>query len=204
MNVLVLFSYGSLETIDDVAAFYNDIFHGHATKEHILAGVNQYETIGMADPLAGNTKRIGRAVTKRLRKATHEKWNVLIANHHSKPSIETVAKKCASMNLKRVVTFGLTPFHSITGNQAYEKKFNKIFRAEDNTTTLIHAPPYCENELFIEVLTDRVKTAQLWLPYTVRSDAEIIFTIHSMPGIAEVHQKMINQYASLAKKLLTH
>lgn len=201
MNILVLFSYGSLKTIDDVSGFYHDIFHGHATESHIATGVERYESIGMADPLGANTTRIGRALIKRLQKETGGIWDIFIANHHSIPSIETVAKECVLLNPQRIVTFGLTPFDSVTGNTAYEKKFKKIFRSKNNTTQLIHVPPYCENEQFIEVITDRAKTALTWLPAIVHSDAEIIFTVHSMPGIAKVHQKMINQYERLAEKI---
>lgn len=203
MNILVLFSYGSLRTIDDVAGFYNDIFHGHATASNIAAGEKQYESYGMADPLGANTNRIGRALTKRFMLETGEKWEVLIGNHHAIPSIETVAKKCAQMNPKRVVTFGLTPFNSVTGNDAYEIKFRKHLLAENKTIPFIHISPYCEHELFVKVLTDRVKTARDWLSASVRNDAEIIFTMHSMPGIPKVHQKTIKQYERLTSKIAT-
>lgn len=203
MNILVLFSYGSLRTIDDVAGFYNDIFHGRATVSDITAGGQRYESYGMTDPLGSHTKRIGLALTKRFMLETGEEWEVFIGNHHAIPSIETVAKKCAQMNPKRVVTFGLTPFNSITGNDAYERTFRKHLLAENKNTPLIHIPPYCEHELFIKVLTDRVKTARDWLSATVRNDAEIIFTMHSMPGIPKAHEKMIKQYERLTSKVAT-
>jgi len=118
MNILVLFSYGSLHTIDDVPYFYQDIYHGTATNENIEAGIKNYESIGMPDPLGSNTYRIGRELSKRLAADTNEEWKFLIANHHAIPSIETVAIQCAEMTPKRVVTLGLTPFDSITGLQA--------------------------------------------------------------------------------------
>lgn len=203
VNILVLFSYGSLTTIDDVAGFYDDIFHGHATDKHIATGIARYESIGRADPLGAHTTRIGRALTQRLGQETGEEWRMFIANHHSEPSIEVVAQRCVQLNPKQVVTFGLTPFHSVTGNSAYEKKFRKIFRAKNNTTKLIHISPYCENHRFVETIIDRAQTAHQWLPATVRHDAEIIFTVHSMPGIAKVHEKLIGQYKKLAKTIAT-
>lgn len=201
LNVLVLFSYGSLTSIDDVAGFYNDIFHGHGTEADLAAGVQHYESHGRPDPLGANTNRIGRALTKRLKQETGEEWKLFIANHHALPSIETVAKECAKLHPKRIATFGLTPFDSVTGNSAYEKKFKQHFNAEKRLTKVIHIPPYCENREFIEVLTDRAQTAYNWLSKDVHSDIEIIFTIHSMPGIAKVHEKMIKQYETLAKTI---
>lgn len=203
MNILVLFSYGSLRKIDDVAGFYTDIYHGHATESDIASGIELYESIGKADPLGANTTRIGQALTNKLMNETGEEWQLFIANHHAIPSIETVAEKCAELNPKQLVTFSLTPFHSVTGSNAYEKKFTNIFRATNSTTTLVHIPPYCGNELFVEALTDRAQTAHDWLPADVSGDVEIIFTVHSMPGVPAVHQKMIDQYGLLAKKIAT-
>lgn len=203
MNILVLFSYGSLHTIDDVADFYDHIFHGTASKENIQAGIEKYDSLEMADPLGANTNRIGRALIKRLEKATEEKWEMYIANHHAKPSIDSIAKICGQKRAKRVVTCSLTPFHSITGNRAYEKKFAKYFQAGNSNAQLIHITPYAKHQPFINVLTDRAKTARDWLPACVKDEAEIIFTAHSMPGIPDVHRKMISQYEYVAKQVAT-
>lgn len=201
MNILVLFSYGSLRSIDKVAGFYDDIFHGHATEEDIMTGVQKFDSIGMADPLGANTTRIGRALIKRLMKETGEEWKVFIGNRHAQPSIEYVAQTCAKMSPKRVVTFGLTPFDSVTGNSAYEKKFKKHFLSENDRTELIHVTPYAEHEPFVDVLIDRAKTARNWLSSSIRDEAEFVFTVHSLPGIPAVHQKMISQYEEIAKKI---
>ena len=201
MNILVLFSYGSLTTLDDVSAFYQDIYHGKATDEVINKATKNYESLGVPDSLGANTKRIGRALIKRLAVETGETWEVFIANHHSRPSIETIAEQCAKLNPKKVATFGLTPFHSVTGNVAYAKKFSRIFRTTNESTELVHIKPFCENEAFIRVMIDRAKTAYNWLPEKMREDTEIIFVAHSMPGLPKVHEKMIKQYQTLARKI---
>jgi len=203
MNVLVLFSYGSLTSIDDVARFYDGIYHGHAKPEHINAGRSRYEAHGMPDPLGANTKRIGRALINQLIEKTGDTWRMFVASQNSEPSIETVAQQCAQLDPKRIVTFGLTPFHSVTGHEAYEKKFTKILRQENDSTDILHATPFCDNAHFVDVLTDRAKTAQTWLPETVRQEAEIIYTVHSRPGLPKVHEKMISQYEHLAQKIAT-
>lgn len=201
MNILVLFSYGSLTSIDDVAGFYNDIYHGTATEENIAAGVQTYEAHGMADPLGANTARVGRALVKKLTKESGEKWIVYVANHYTEPSIQTVAEECIKLNPKRIATFSLTPFDSLTGSNAYEKRFTKIFREENDQTEIVHVAPYCDHDQFVEVLADRAKTAYEWLPEAERKQAEIVFTVHSKPGVPKAHQTMIMQYETLAKKV---
>lgn len=203
MNILVLFSYGSLRTLDDVAGFFDDIYHGHATDEDIAAAEERYQSMGMPDPLGAHTHRIGRALMKRLIQETGEEWHMFIGNHHAQPSIESVAETCAEMRPKRVATFGLTPFDSVTGNKAYEKKFRKHFLALNDTAELVHISPYCDHEPFVKVLSDRAETARNWLPADVRNEAEIVFTVHSLPGLPEVHKKMIGQYEELARKVAT-
>lgn len=83
---------------------------------------------------------------------------MLIITHNQQ--LKTITKQCAHLDAKRVLTFGLTPFDSITGNNAYQKKLNKHFREGASVTELIHVPTYCENEQFIAALTDRAKTGQ--------------------------------------------
>lgn len=203
MNILVLFSYGSLRTIDDVAGFYDDIFHGHGTAEQIEKGVEKYRALEKAEALGSNTYRIGRFLAKRLQQITGEEWETFVANHHASPSIEEVAKECAEMDPKQVVTLGLTPFDSVTGKNAYERRFAKKFRAHHASATIVHAASFYDNQLFRNVIVDRAKTAKQWLKEEVRNKAEIVFTAHSKPGTAAAHQKMINEYNELAKHIAT-
>lgn len=201
MNMLVLFSYGSLGSVDDVADFYYDILHGHATESYIKEGVRKYKAYGMADPLGANTKRVGRALVKYLQKETREEWITMIGNRHTSPSFEALAQECALLNPKRIITFSLTPFDSVTGKNAYEKKFEQAFRVENQVTPITHVRPFFDNQLFTDVLIDRAKTAQTWLPAAVRPKAEIVFTVHSKPGTPKGHQQMIAQYTGLAKQI---
>lgn len=203
MNTLVLFSYGSLRTIDDIAYFYDDIFHGHATEADITAAVTTYKQFGKADPLGANTSRIGRALCKQLEQKTGETWQMFIANHHAKPSIQTIAETCSEINPNQIVTLSLTPFDSLTGNRAYVKEFQKHLLKNNDTISLTHVTPFCDNDLFVQALTDRVQTAQNWLSASVRNEAEIVFTMHSMPGVPEAHQHMLEQYEILTNKIAT-
>jgi ferrochelatase len=201
MNILVIFSYGSVTSIDEVAGFYNDIYHGTATDENIANGIRTYDAYGMADPLAANSRRVGRALAKKLAKETGEPWKSYIANHHTDPSIQRVAEICIDLNPKRIATFSLTPFDSLTGSNAYEKRFRKHFRAKNTETKLIPIPPFSNNESFIEVMTNRAQTAFEWLPHDLHDQVEVVFTAHSKPGTPKAHQQMITEYETLAKKI---
>lgn len=201
MNLLVLFSYGSLYSVDDVGVFYDDILKDRATEDGKAMLVKKYESYGIPDPLGSNFQRIGRALIEQLVKETKEEWALHIASHHALPSIQMVAEECAAKNPKKVVTFTVTPFDSSSGNTAYEKEFAKYFLAKTENAELIHVPPYSAHKPFVDVLTDRVKTAHNWLAESVRADAEIIFTVHSRPGTPDDHQQMITQYNQLAKEI---
>lgn len=201
MNILVLFSYGSLTSMDEVPDFYRDIYHGHAKDTDIARGTETYRSYGMPDPLGSNMRRIKRALVQRLENETGEEWISIIANRHTSPTIEEAAKKCAELDPKRIVTLSLNPFDSLTGNTVYARKFENELRKINAADALIHAPALCENRQFIEVLTDRAQTALDWLPGNVRSEAELVFTLHSKPGVPKAHQKMITQYETVAEEV---
>lgn len=201
MNVLVLFSYGSLRTIDDIPSFYQDIYHGHATREDIQQAIDTYRWYGKADPLGTHTYRIGRALQKKLELQTKEPWQFFVANRHASPSIREVAEMCHAMKPKRILSLSLTPYDSITGNQAYVKEFKKHLQAKDNQLVLRHIRPFYDHRLFVEACIDRVLTAKQWLSESSRTEAEIVFTMHSMPGLPEAHARTIQQYEQLVKSI---
>ncbi|GAA0293119.1 ferrochelatase [Gracilibacillus halotolerans] len=201
MNILVLFSYGSLQSLDDVPGFYSDILGSHATEEYIENGVKLYESHGMPDPLGIYTNRIGVGLIKLLREETGEDWIMCIANHHVNPTIEEVAAKCGAIRPKRVLTTGLIPFDSLTGNISYRKKFEKLFRKDNRDAQLIHAGAFYKNKLFIKTMTRRAQEALIWIPEVLRDEATIIFTAHSMPGTTKAHEEFIRQYEFLAYQI---
>lgn len=203
MNALIIFSYGNIQSLDDIDIFYNSLSHGHGTEEMFDRGYKLFRSIGTCDPLASTTKRIGRMLVSQLENQTQSKWKYYIGNKHTFPSIENAVQQAVQDGAREIFTLSLTPLYSKTGSRVYERVVAKALRHhEKEHLPLKHIRPYYNNESFINLLAERLQDAINWLPNEISDDAEIIFTSHSMPGNEKTQYDFIRQYEYLAKKIM--
>lgn len=199
MNAIVLYNYSMIESMDNIESFYRHLSRGNISAKALKQGKNLFKSIGTCDPLASTTKRIGKALIRRMKAATGEAWTYYIGSKHTAPHMADVAKKCIQDGVKRIITVPSTPLYSNIGSKRYEYILEKSLQESD--ILIRHISHYYDNEAFIDLLADRLNDAISWLPSTIRHRAEIIFVAHSMPGVASAHQEFIRQYKYLARRL---
>lgn len=203
MNALILFSYANIHSIDDVKPFYKHIFHGNVKESSLQRGMKMYRSLATCDPLAPNTERIGKSLIRRLKQLTGEEWQFYIGNKHIEPFVEDAVKQCLKDGARRIVTLALTPFYSRTGIEMYEKEVIKNLKKQNaENISLLHIPPFYYDPNIIDVFSDRLQHAIHWLPKSLRNEANVIFTAHSMPGRPEAHQVFIQQFKTLSERLI--
>lgn len=203
MNALILFNYGSLHSLDDVTPFYKHVLHGHVTEEFLEKGYELFRSLGTADPLTSISRRAGREIAAILERNTGEQFKVYFGNKHSAPLIKEATAQAVADNAKEIMTLTLSPLHSKTGVRVYEQSVrNTLRKLNAEHIPLTHVSGYYDDERFMNVMVDRLRTAIRWFPQSIRQQSEIFFTVHSMPGTAETHQEFIAQYEYLATNLI--
>lgn len=203
MNAIILFSYASIHSLDDVESFYHHLFHGNVKEESKNRGLTMYKSLVTCDQLGSNTKRIGEALTRRLQTSTGEEWNFYIGNKHISPFVDDAVNQSIKDGAKRIVTLALTPFYSRTGTEMYEKQVLKSLDEQGYPDIPVtHIPPFYNNDAVVNVLSKRLNDAIHWLPENVRDKADVIFTAHSMPGKPGAHKTFIDQYTQMARRLM--
>lgn len=204
MNALILFSYANIHSLDDIEPFYEHIFHGNVKASSLERGFKMYRSLATCDPLAPNTERIGKSLIRRLEHLTDEQWCFYIGNKHIEPFVEDAVKQCLKDGARKIVTLALTPFYSRTGTDMYEREVVKCLERKEKKDhiSLIHIPPFYHDERIIDVFSNRLHHAINWLPKSLRDEAHVIFTAHSMPGRPEAHQVFIQQFKTVADRLI--
>lgn len=203
MNAIILFSYANIHSIDDIEPFYNHLFHGNVQENSLQRGQEMFKSLATCDPLASNTRRIGEALVRRLHDSTGEEWRYYIGNKHIYPFVNDAIRQCIKDDAQRIITMALTPLYSRTGTEVYEKQVVKSLNEQNHSDIpVVHITPFYNNDAMIDVLSSRLDDAIHWLSQDVRDKAEVIFTAHSMPGKPEAHQKFIDQYKTLAERLI--
>lgn len=204
MNALILFSYANIHSLDDVDPFYEHIFHGHVKEASLERGLKMYRSLATCDPLASNTQRIGKSLTRRLKDLTKEEWRFYVGNKHIEPFVEDAVQQCLRDGAKRIITLALTPFYSRTGTEMYEREVRKsVEKHHKDAIPIWHISPFYHDPKIVEVFAERLQNAMHWLPKTLRDEANVVFTAHSMPGRPEAHQVFIRQFKALAQQLAT-
>ena len=199
MNAIIIFSYASIRTMDEVEPFYQHLSHGNVKKEALNRGEEMFGALGTCDPLASNTNRIGTSLVRRLEQSTGEAWAYYIGNKHIAPFVEDAVQESIRDGANHIYTLSLTPFYTRTGSEWYEKQVKK---AVADTLPVTAVPPFYAHPGVVEALARRLHDAIYWLPEDRREEAEVIFTTHSMPGTPEAHGSFISQYKQLAEQLM--
>ncbi|WOV88231.1 ferrochelatase [Sporosarcina oncorhynchi] len=201
MNVLLLFSYGHLQSIDDLEPFYKHLLRKHYSDEALERGKSLFKSLGTADSLTSITHRIGKALSKEIAAKTGEEWTYRIGTKHSEPFVEDVVRECVVSGVQKLLTVPLTPLASLTGTIGYQRKVMDTL-PEETTIAVYHVEPYHAKQSFIQLLRDRLEQAFHWLPTHVKDKTEVVFTAHSLPGNERVHEEFIAQYSELAAQLM--
>jgi len=101
---VLLVAHGTVEDLDDLAAFVARIRHGRPAPPGLVAELRQrYEAIG-GSPLLRTTHEQARALARRL------EVPVLVAMRLWDPSVEQALAGAAALGLRRLVMIALAPF----------------------------------------------------------------------------------------------
>jgi protoporphyrin/coproporphyrin ferrochelatase len=182
-SAVVLMAYGSPERLDDVPAYYADIRGGRPIKpEHLDDLVERYRRLGIEDESPLN------AITEQTRAALERELGdvpVFTGMKHWTPRIADAAERALAGGAGTVVGLVLAPHWSELSIAGYREQLGAALagRAE-----LVFVDSWHDDPAFIDVLADRVRG----------TDAQVVFTAHSLPARAEpIYQQQLLETSQL-------
>ncbi|MEA2682880.1 MAG: protoporphyrin/coproporphyrin ferrochelatase [Chloroflexota bacterium] len=179
---VVLMTYGSAQTSDEVPAYLASVRGGRAADpELVIEFQRRYELIGYS-PLVRITQAQGQALQEHL-DATHGRGThrVEVGMLHSEPRIEAAVRRLAAARVSRLVGVVLSPQWSPIIMGGYTRAFDAA--AGSHLPGVPHrvAGPWHDLPAFIESLAGRVREALDSLPPPDRDNLAILLTAHSLP-----------------------
>jgi ferrochelatase len=181
IGVLVM-SYGTPESLDQIEAYYTHIRHGHPpTAEQLQSLKSRYEAIvGGFFPLRENTNRQVQALEETLNRIYPEQRFVCYQGlKHASPYIEDGVEQMVKDGIKTAIGIVLAPHYSVMSVGAYMKRAKEA--AERLGLAISFVKSYHLHPKLIEALTIRVNNAFEQLDDVSREDVRVIFTAHSLP-----------------------
>jgi ferrochelatase len=182
IGVLVM-SYGTPESMDDVETYYTHIRRGHPpTPEQLAELKERYEAIvGGVFPLRENTNSQVAGLQDKLETMAPGRYMCYQGLKHAKPYIEDGVEAMGKDGVKRAVAIVLAPHYSTMSIGSYMKRAQA--KAEELGIELATVESYHLHPKLLAALTDRVKEGLKRLSASSGNETavRVLFSAHSLP-----------------------
>jgi len=205
IGVLVM-SYGTPESMDDVETYYTHIRRGNAPTPELLAELKgRYEAIvGGVFPLRENTNGQVAGLQDKLEQLVPNKFACYQGLKHAKPYIEDGVEQMAKDGITQAVGIVLAPHFSTMSVGSYIKRAEE--KAKELGITMTFVKQYHMHPKLLEALTDRVVAGLGRLAAATGGEerVKVLFSAHSLPEkIRELgdpyEQQLLETSAAVAK-----
>lgn len=182
IGVLVM-SYGTPESMDDVEAYYTHIRRGHPpTPEQLAELKERYEAIvGGVFPLRENTNGQVAGLQDKLDTLAPGQYVCFQGLKHARPYIEDGVQEMASAGIRRAVGIVLAPHYSVMSIGGYVKRAKE--KAEELGIEMSFVEHYHLHPKLLQALTERVTNGLAKLAKQAGEDVrtKVLFSAHSLP-----------------------
>ena len=200
---VLLMTYGSAVTADDVPAYLRSVYRGKDPDPELVAEFQRrYRLVGRS-PLIERTREQGAALADLLA-AEHRQGGYLVevGMLHSRPGIDEAVARLADAGVRRVVGIVLAPQFSALIMGGYGRALDAAAARLAPDALVTVAGPWHRTPAFLDCLANRVEEARDRLAAAGEPDAPVIFTAHSLPKpVVERDTAYLDQLAETCEEL---
>ena len=176
----LLMAYGSIESLDQVPAYYTHIRRGSPPPPELLDELlERYRAIGGSSPLSGHTERQRAAVEAELA-ARGLAVPVYVGMKHIQPFIGDVVAQMRADGISHLVAMALAPHFSTVSICGYCQAVDAGRRIAGDALTYEMVWSWHDEPRLIEALARATQEAVARLPGA--TGAHVVFTAHSLPA----------------------
>jgi protoporphyrin/coproporphyrin ferrochelatase len=200
---VLLMTYGSAVTADDVPAYLRSVYRGKDPDPELVAEFQRrYRLVGRS-PLIERTREQGAALAALL-VAEHGQGSYLVevGMLHSSPWIDEAVARLADAGVRRVVGIVLAPQFSALIMGGYGRALDAAAARLAPDALVTVAGPWHRTPAFLDCLANRVQEARDRLAAAGEADAPVIFTAHSLPkAVVERDTAYLDQLTETCEEL---
>jgi ferrochelatase len=181
-SAVIAMAYGTPATLADLEPYYTHIRHGRPPSPELLAELRErYEAIGGRSPLLEITDAQAAGLQSALHAAGHDEVEVVLGMKHAPPFIEDAARELVAAGVERVVGLVLAPHYSSMSVGEYSKRVVAALGDGPGAPSFAMVRSWATAPGYVEWLAQAVHAALAQLG-PAASDAEVVFTAHSLPA----------------------
>lgn len=182
VDALLVLSFGGPEGPDEVMPFLENVTRGRGIPAERLAGVAEhYLHFGGVSPInAINRALIDEIVAELADRG--EQLPVYFGNRNWHPFVEDTVATMASDGVRRAAVFTTSAWGGYSGCAQYQEDLTRA-RASvgDGAPELVKLRQFFDHPLLVELFAESIADAAATLPESLRANARLVFTAHSIP-----------------------
>lgn len=177
---LLVMAYGTLESLDDVEAYYTHIRHGRKpSKEALQDLIERYKAIGGISPLAKITKEQAHKLTDSMNNIfTEYEFTCYLGLKHIAPFIEDAVEEMKRDRIEQAISIVLAPHYSTFSIKAYNDRAIRLSQ-EIGGPVIEPIEQWYDEPKFISYWADQIK--ETFTEIDNKEKAVVIFSAHSLP-----------------------
>jgi len=182
VDALLILSFGGPEGPEQVMPFLENVTRGRGIPPERLAAVAEhYLHFDGVSPING----INRALIEVIRAEVAERGEhlpVYFGNRNWHPLVEDTVAAMASDGIRRAAVFATSAWGGYSGCAQYQEDIARA-RATvgEGAPELVKLRQFFDHPLLVAMFADAVADAVATLPESLRGDARLVFTAHSIP-----------------------
>jgi ferrochelatase len=200
-DALLLLSFGGPEGPNDVMPFLRRVTKGRNVPDSRLEQVAEhYLHLGGVSPINALNREI---IANLEHEIAAQGWDlpVYFGNRNWYPLVEDTVAQMARDGVRHALVFATSAWGGYSGCMQYRED---IARAQasvgEGAPELVKLPFFFDHPLFVEAFADSLRTAFEEIPETMREQARLVFTAHSVPlasGGRTIYEGQVRQASAL-------
>jgi ferrochelatase len=181
-DALLVLSFGGPEGPEQVMPFLENVTRGRGIPPERLAAVAEhYLHFGGVSPI----NAINRALIDEIRAELAERGEqlpVYFGNRNWDPLVEDTVAAMTSDGVRRAAVFATSAWGGYSGCAQYQEDIARARAAVgDGAPELVKLRQFFDHPLLVAMFADAIADAAATLPSSLRADARLVFTAHSIP-----------------------
>nr|MCH9702622.1 ferrochelatase [Actinomycetes bacterium] len=182
IDALMVLSFGGPEGAEQVMPFLENVTRGRGIPPERLAAVAEhYLHFGGVSPINGINRDLIGAIEAELARRGMQ-LPVYFGNRNWEPYVEDAVAQMRDNGVRRAAVFSTSAWGGYSGCTQYQEDIKRgRAAAGPHAPELTKLRQYFDHPLLVEMFADAINAAGATLPESVRDNARLVFTAHSIP-----------------------
>jgi ferrochelatase len=181
-DALLLVSFGGPESREEVIPFLQNVLRGkNVPEERMLEVAEHYYHFGGKSPINQQNRELIAALTRELQQHG-PRIPIYWGNRNWAPLLPDALRKMKEDGVQRALALVTSAFSSYSGCRQYRENIAAAqAQVGPGAPQVDKLRVFYNHPGFIQAMADHVQAALLRLPAEVRSEAQVVYTAHSIP-----------------------